>query len=75
MHLVQIEPGYAVPVRPVDEIHQAMCGKPQIVQRGIERLVDVLIVLQDMLEEHSGLSNASGALDADDTRFPIDLAV
>ena len=75
MNFVQIEPGNAVPVRPVEEFHQTVCGKPQIVQRGIESLVDVLIVLQDMLKEHGGLSNAPGALDADDTRFPIDLAV
>lgn len=41
MNFVQIEPGNVVSVRPVDEIHQAVCGKPQIVQRGIESLVDV----------------------------------
>ena len=28
MYFIQIKPGNAVPVRPVDEIHQAVCGKP-----------------------------------------------
>ena len=75
MHFVQIEPGNAVPIRPIDEIHQAMRGKPQIVQRGVESLVNLLVVLCDMLEEQGGLSDTSGSLDADDTRFPVNLAV
>ena len=28
-----------------------------------------------MLEEQSGFSDTPGSLDADDTRFPVDLAV
>jgi len=75
MHLIQVKAHDAVLVGPINKVYEAMGGKPEVVERSVECLVDILIIFQDVLEEHGGFADASGAFDANHPGLPIDLVI
>ena len=46
MYFVEVEAHDAVLVGPIDEVHECMGREPKVVEGGIERLVNVFIILQ-----------------------------
>jgi hypothetical protein len=75
VNFVEVEAHDAVLIGPIDEVHERMGGEPEVVERGIEGLVDVLIVFEDVLQEHGSLAHATGAFDAYETGIPVDLGI
>jgi hypothetical protein len=75
MNFVEVEVHDAVLVGPIDEVHEGMGGEPEVVERGIEGLVDILIVFEDVLQEHGGLAHTAGAFDAYEAGIPVDLGI
>jgi hypothetical protein len=75
MYFVEVETHDAVLVGPIDEIHEGVGGEPEVVKRGIEGLIDVLIVFKDVLQEHGGLAHATRAFDAYEAGIPVDLGI
>jgi len=62
-------------VCPIHKFDKGMGGEPEVVKGGVEGLVDVLVVLKDVLEEHGGFADTAGAFDADHPGLPVDLRV
>ena len=60
-----------MPVGPVHEFDKGVGGEPEVVKRGVEGLVDVLVVLKDVLQEHGCFADTAGAFDANHPGLPV----